>query len=176
MKFKAMNAAAVVCLAGIALGQPAFADLVTLTLTEPSQAGTVGSVLTFTGSLTNANEPSVTIVGYNFNGLPVTLTFDDTPFVTNFLGQDIAAGGTLGPLSFFTVTIEDDAVPGAYDAVFSVVFDSAGGTGQETNFQTFSITVIPEATSLWLLGLGLTAMATIRFTRRFLPRASRCEF
>ena len=54
------------------------ADPVTLTLTNPNQVGTVGSVLTFMGSLTNVAPPTVTIVGDNFNGLPVTLTFDDT--------------------------------------------------------------------------------------------------
>jgi hypothetical protein len=158
MKFNGKMAAAVVCLAGMALGQPALADPVTLTLTDPHQVGTVGSVLTFMGSLTNVAAPTATIVGSNFNGLPLTLTFDDTPFVTNFLGQDIAGGSTLGPLPLFTVTIEAGTMPGIYDGVFSVLFDSAGGTGQETNFQTFSVTAIPESSMLWLLGMGLMSL------------------
>ena len=164
MMFKRMMAAAV-CLAGIAFEQPAFADPVTLTLTNPNQTGAIGSVLDFTGSLTNVAAPTATIVGDNFNGLPVTLTFDDTPFVINFLGQNIAGGDTLGPLSMFTVTIEDGAAPGVYNGVFSVLFDSDGGTGQETNPQSFSVTVVPEPATLWLLGLGLVSLLGVRSRR-----------
>ena len=147
------------------------ADPVTFTITNPAQVGTVGSVLTFMGSLTNVAAPTVTIVGDNFSGLPGTLTLDDTPFVINFLGQSIAGGATLGPLSIFTVTIEAGTAPGTYNGVFSVFFDSDGGMFQETNFQTFSITVqqetpIPEPMTLFLLGSGLAGMMGIKFARR----------
>ena len=147
------------------------ADPVTFTLTNPNQVGTVGSVLTFMGSLTNVAAPTVTIVGDNFNGLPGTLTLDDTPFVVNFLGQSIAGGSTLGPLSIFTVTIEAGAAPGVYNGVFSVLFDSANGSGQETNFQTFSITVlqqtpVPEPMTVWLFGSGLAGIASMKFRKR----------
>ena len=147
------------------------ADPVTFTLTNPNQVGTVGSVLTFMGSLTNVASPTVTIVSDNFNGLPGTLTLDDTPFVVNFLGQSITAGSTLGPLSVFTVTIEAGAVPGIYNGVFSVLFDSDNGMGQETNFQTFSITVqpvtqVPEPMTLWLLGSGLAGIVSMKFRKR----------
>lgn len=107
-------------------------------------------------------------MGDNFNGLPVTLTFDDTPFITNFFGQNIAGGSALGPLSMFTVTIEPEAAPGTYNGVFSVLFDSDNGSSQDSNPQTFSVTVlaVPEPQTMTLLLLGAAGIVSMKFAKK----------
>lgn len=166
-KGKLAAAAAAACVVAIAfVQQPAFADPVTITLTDPAQSGAVGDVLTYSGTLSNLSQPTATISGDNSNGLPVTMTFDDTPFVTTFFGQPIPAGNTLGPVSFFTVSIDPGTAPGLYSGVFSAVYDSDSAAGQETNPQSFTVTVVPEPTTLALFGLGLAGLANRRFAKR----------
>jgi len=155
-------------LAVMLLCQSAKADPVSLTLTNPTQSGTVGSVLTFMASLNNTAAPAAIAAAddFTFNG-PVSLALDDSPFLVNFLGQNISAGSTLGPSVAFTVTLGAGTAPGTYNGVFSVFYNSTLGAGQETNVQAFSVTVqpagaaVPEPTTVallisGLLGLGLT--------------------
>jgi PEP-CTERM motif len=149
------------------------ADPLTLTLTNPHQAGVIGNTLTFGGSVFNAASPAVQIISgqFTFDDGGGALFFDDSPFIVNFLTQSVGAGATLGPLDMFTIEILAAATPGTYSGVFSVLYDN--GTGiLETNLFDFSVTVlpsnepVPEPASLLLLGTGLLGVAKMALRKR----------
>lgn len=149
------------------------ADPLTLTLTSPNQAGQVGNILSFTGSLANGGAPAVQIVSsqITFDDGLGSLLLDDSPFITNFLGQSIAPSASLGPLQMFTVQILGSAAPGVYNGVLSVLYDNGQGV-LETNLVSFSVTVleqtgeVPEPATLLLFGSGLIGISGFIRKRR----------
>ena len=141
------------------------ADPVTLTLTNPMQSGTPGTLLIFNATYTNPGvlpfqitgdifDPSLSSVG-NLQGLRP-------------LGLIIPAGTTI-TTPLFSVLIGADTPPGVFSfTVFSDGFNP-GGPLEVSNTVPFTITVfpaaVPEPATLLLLSTGLSALIGAAFKK-----------
>lgn len=139
---------------------PAWAQLA-FTFTAPAQAGTVGTTLSFFGSLNNTSGGAISFNGFS-PGLTATgLTVTDL-FFTNV--PDPLASGLSGPFHVFDVKIGTSAVPGLYTGLVNIDYDTTTATSRHTT-QTYSVRVQPPAVpeqSTWLgLGLGLVVLGIL---------------
>ncbi|MFG6417047.1 PEP-CTERM sorting domain-containing protein [Roseateles sp. DC23W] len=153
------------CLASVA----ARADIVTLTLTNPVQdLSPAGGVLQFEATVFApvTNLDSVYLNGDAYN-VADALTLDDTGFFVDF---PLA----LAPGESFTGVLFKLAVPagmatGIYANTFSIL---GGGLGAQDTLATvdFTVNVVPEPSTLWLLATGCLA-GLVRVRRNRGPQA-----
>lgn len=137
------------------------ADPVTLTQFDPVRTGTPGSLLVFTGVLTNTSAETLLINSMTLIVDPFTTT---QSVLLSSGAITLAPGQSTGLVTLFTVTIDPTLeVPSTITGFFA-----AGGASGVGDFVTQSFTInvepIPEPTTLLLLGTGLAAVA---FKRRY---------
>lgn len=135
------------------------ADPVILTLNNPVQSGTPGTLLTFNATYTNPGAQSFMITGDIFDP---SLASVGTLQSLRPLGLVIPGGATVNtPL--FSVLIAANTAPGVYSfTVFSDGFNP-GGPLENSNTVSFTITVlpstaVPEPSALLLFGTGLSVI------------------
>lgn len=147
---------------------------VTLALSPPSQTGSVGSTVFFSGQITNSSLTNTVFLNgdsLTFNAPAAGLTLDDTPFLTNApprLGPVISGMNTFTG-GLFNIVITPSAAPGTYFGTFAVLGGSdatASGTLASANFSV-TVAAAPEPSPLVSLGvlMALSAGSLLRARR-----------
>lgn len=141
-------------------------DPLLLTFTAPDQTTGPGSILHFTGLLTNASGSAVFLNGdsLTFSAPVAGLTLDDSSFNNN--APTLLTAGPPGNFytgSFFDVMVSPSVAPGTYQGTFDVSGGADGTASGEVASAPFTVTVAapnvsaaPEPSPL--AGLGLTAL------------------
>jgi hypothetical protein len=151
---------------------PAWADSITLVLSQPTQTGGPGSTLTFdaTVSAPLANSATVFLNADNFGDTIPGSTIDDSGFFVNFPLSLNPGGNFIGTL--FSVALPLSVAPGSYTGYFEIFGGSNADDGNPLATVNFQINATPEPGTWVLLATGLGILAMGSFGRRYLPGAS----
>ena len=150
------------------------ADTLVVTILNPNQFALPGQSVTFSASVTNTGTTNLNSVVINNMQLGVTAFSieppDFDPFFSNFQGQVVPAGSTLGPLPIFTVTILSTVPLGS--VISGTINVHYNGFTEITETANWSITVgtapepVPEPATMILLATGLAGSLGSRRVRR----------
>ena len=141
---------------------PAFADQITLTILNPTQSIAPGQTITFDATIA-ADSTNADNVFLNSDNVTVTdadqsFTIDDSDFFNNF--PAFIAPGESFTAGLFTIT-DTGSIPEAFSGTF-IVEGGADGDASDTlataQFGSPAGSVIPEPSSLLLLGTGLAGL------------------
>jgi hypothetical protein len=154
--------------AALMLSVPAYADTITLTLTNPVQfgGGSLGSSLSFNATVAapGTNSADVFLNEDSFN-VDAPLTLDDDGFFFGF-PLSLSPGESFTGL-LFTVFLPTTTGNAIYNGSFSIMGGPNGATANDLADVQFEVNTVPEPTTILMLGSGLSGLvAMIRQKRR----------
>jgi hypothetical protein len=148
--------------AGSLLSVPAYADTITLTLTNPVQvgSGSLGSSLDFdaTVSAPGKNSGDVFLNSDSFN-VDAPLTLDDDGFFFGF-PLSLSPGQSFTGL-LFTVFLPTNTPNAIFNGSFSILGGADGSAANDLADVTFQVNTVPETTTILMLGTGLPGLVAM---------------
>ena len=157
-----------ILITALALGTLGRATQLTVSLSSPTLAGAPGSVLDFTGVLTNTTGADLFLNADSFNLASFAPSaIDDTPFFTN-APLFLSAGASTGTIDLFTVTIPNGFTPGNYAGFFQVIGGATSNDQALIGGASFTVTVqpaasgVPEPSSFTLVFLSAALLGGLR--------------
>lgn len=144
------------------LSVPAYADTITLTLTNPVQvgSGSLGTSLDFdaTISATGKNSGDIFLNQDSFN-VDAPLTLDDDGFFFGF-PLSLSPGENFTGL-LFTIFLPTNTPNAIYNGSFTILGGADGGAADKLATVTFQVNTVPETTTLLMLGTGLPGLVAM---------------
>jgi hypothetical protein len=134
------------------------ADTITLDLMPPLLSGSQGSIISFSGVLSNTSAASVFLnsAGINLSGGFAATDLDTGPFFAN-APLFLIAGDLTPTIDFFSISIPSTFAGGTYQGTFTVLGgadESALDVVGSADF-TLEVSAVPEPNSAVLLSLGV---------------------
>lgn len=167
MKSNTFRLSLFVLAAASLLSIPAYADSITLTLTNPIQfgSGSLGSSLSFDATVAapNTNGAPVFLNGDSFN-VDAPLTLDDDGFFLGF-PLSLSPGQSFSGL-LFTVFLPTMTANAIYNGSFEILGGPNGGSANDLANVTFQVNTVPEPTTILMLGAGLPGLVAMMRRKR----------
>ena len=138
------------------------ADTIAVDLMPPFLAGSPGSFITFSGTLSNTTGSTVFFnsAGINLSGGFTPADEDTVPFFMN-APLFLAANDLTQTIDLFTIHIPNPSAAGPYDGSFTVlggIDENALDIVGSANF-TLQVNTVPEPNTAILLGVALILLA-----------------